>query len=157
MEMNVCPHIEQLKRPLPEPRTPDGCEECLKTKSWWVHLRLCETCGHVGCCDNSPNRHATKHFGMNVFDPQGDVPEPGPAREPQAQVACGVFTDALGGYVAAKDVSLILHRRYSLPPSTHPSSFSARSPRTRPMTFWRCHRLRDNGAWKTIHSKTARR
>lgn len=62
MEMNVCPHIEQLKSPLPEPRTPDGCEECLKTKSWWVHLRLCETCGHVGCCDNSPNRHATKHF-----------------------------------------------------------------------------------------------
>jgi hypothetical protein len=39
-----------------------GCEECLKTGSWWVHLRLCRTCGHVGCCDDSPNRHATKHF-----------------------------------------------------------------------------------------------
>jgi hypothetical protein len=39
-----------------------GCEECLKTGSQWVHLRLCRTCGHVGCCDDSPNRHATKHF-----------------------------------------------------------------------------------------------
>ena len=39
-----------------------GCEECLKIGSQWVHLRLCRTCGHVGCCDASPNRHATKHF-----------------------------------------------------------------------------------------------
>ena len=39
-----------------------GCEECLKSGSWWVHLRLCRTCGHVGCCDESPNRHATAHF-----------------------------------------------------------------------------------------------
>ena len=39
-----------------------GCEECLKTGSPWVHLRLCRTCGHVGCCDDSPNRHATAHF-----------------------------------------------------------------------------------------------
>ena len=38
-----------------------GCEECLKTGSAWVHLRLCRTCGHVGCCDSSPNRHASKH------------------------------------------------------------------------------------------------
>jgi thioredoxin reductase (NADPH) len=39
-----------------------GCKECLETGSEWVHLRLCLTCGHVGCCDNSPNRHATRHF-----------------------------------------------------------------------------------------------
>ena len=39
-----------------------GCEECLKTGGRWVHLRLCLSCGHVGCCDSSPNRHATKHF-----------------------------------------------------------------------------------------------
>ena len=38
-----------------------GCEECLKTGDEWVHLRLCRICGHVGCCDDSPNRHATKH------------------------------------------------------------------------------------------------
>lgn len=39
----------------------DGCEECLASGDDWVHLRLCLTCGHVGCCDNSPNRHATRH------------------------------------------------------------------------------------------------
>lgn len=39
-----------------------GCEDCLKTGDTWVHLRLCLTCGHVGCCDASPNKHATKHF-----------------------------------------------------------------------------------------------
>jgi uncharacterized UBP type Zn finger protein len=54
-----CDHIMDIK-PVP-PRTP-GCEECLKTESPWLHLRLCLTCGHVGCCDSSPGRHATKHF-----------------------------------------------------------------------------------------------
>ena len=39
-----------------------GCEECLKIGSAWVHLRLCRTCGHVGCCDDSKNKHATAHF-----------------------------------------------------------------------------------------------
>jgi hypothetical protein len=43
------------------PRT-QGCEECLKTGSSWVHLRLCLSCGHVGCCDSSNLRHATRHF-----------------------------------------------------------------------------------------------
>ena len=38
-----------------------GCVECLRTGGVWVHLRLCMECGHIGCCDNSPNRHATKH------------------------------------------------------------------------------------------------
>ena len=47
-----------------KPITPmtDGCEECLATGDTWVHLRLCRACGHVGCCDNSKNKHATKHF-----------------------------------------------------------------------------------------------
>jgi uncharacterized UBP type Zn finger protein len=44
-----------------QPRT-DGCEECLAMGSRWVHLRMCMSCGHVGCCDQSPNRHATAHF-----------------------------------------------------------------------------------------------
>jgi uncharacterized UBP type Zn finger protein len=44
-----------------EPNTPEGCEECLQTGGRWVHLRLCLTCGHVGCCDSSPNKHASKH------------------------------------------------------------------------------------------------
>ena len=55
----VCEHLFEAK-PIPA-RTP-GCEECLKTGLLWVHLRLCLSCGHVGCCDSSPGRHATKHF-----------------------------------------------------------------------------------------------
>jgi uncharacterized UBP type Zn finger protein len=43
-------------------RTPAGCEECLATGSRWVHLRVCMSCGHVGCCDSSPGKHATHHF-----------------------------------------------------------------------------------------------
>jgi uncharacterized UBP type Zn finger protein len=55
-----CQHLKEIKKV--EPQTPDGCEECLQTGDAWVHLRLCEMCGHVGCCDNSKNKHATKHF-----------------------------------------------------------------------------------------------
>ena len=55
-----CAHLDLIKN-VPA-RTPKGCEECLKSGDWWVHLRLCLTCGHVGCCDSSPNKHATKHF-----------------------------------------------------------------------------------------------
>jgi hypothetical protein len=40
-----------------------GCEDCLRIGGRWVHLRLCMICGHVGCCDSSPNRHASRHFG----------------------------------------------------------------------------------------------
>jgi uncharacterized UBP type Zn finger protein len=54
-----CEHLGQVTEATPRG---SGCEECLKTGDGWVHLRLCETCGHVGCCDSSPNRHATKHF-----------------------------------------------------------------------------------------------
>lgn len=57
----ACNHVNGL-HPMP-PATP-GCEECLATGDWWVHLRLCLSCGHVGCCDESPNRHATRHFGQ---------------------------------------------------------------------------------------------
>lgn len=55
-----CTHLDEIRDV--EPRTPAGCEECLATGAWWVHLRLCMTCGHVGCCDSSPNKHATKHY-----------------------------------------------------------------------------------------------
>ena len=39
-----------------------GCEECLALGTRWVHLRMCQSCGHIGCCDDSPNKHATAHF-----------------------------------------------------------------------------------------------
>jgi len=55
----MCEHEKGLE-PVP-PRTPEGCEECLRTGSDWVHLRLCLTCGHVGCCDSSPGQHAMRH------------------------------------------------------------------------------------------------
>ena len=58
--MAECTHVESLK-PV-HPHTTRGCEDCLKMGGRWVHLRLCLTCGNVGCCDSSPNRHATKHF-----------------------------------------------------------------------------------------------
>jgi uncharacterized UBP type Zn finger protein len=54
-----CKHLEHIE--VAEPHTTAGCEECLRTGSSWVHLRLCVACGHVGCCDSSPNRHATRH------------------------------------------------------------------------------------------------
>lgn len=54
-----CTHADAIHRVVPSAK---GCEECLKTGSPWVHLRLCRTCGHVGCCDDSPNRHARAHF-----------------------------------------------------------------------------------------------
>lgn len=55
----TCEHLEGLKDVKP---SGNGCVECLKMGDSWVHLRLCEVCGHVGCCDNSKNKHATKHF-----------------------------------------------------------------------------------------------
>ena len=54
-----CTHTDQIRDVHPNTQ---GCEECLKTGSWWVHLRMCRICGHVGCCDSSPNKHATRHF-----------------------------------------------------------------------------------------------
>jgi uncharacterized UBP type Zn finger protein len=60
--VQLCTHLNEVRDV--DPRTPEGCEECLRAGSWWVHLRLCLSCGHVGCCDNSPNKHATKHFGQ---------------------------------------------------------------------------------------------
>jgi uncharacterized UBP type Zn finger protein len=60
MSAAPCQHLDTIRAVSP---SADGCEECLKTGSWWVHLRLCLACGHVGCCDSSPNRHASKHAG----------------------------------------------------------------------------------------------
>lgn len=57
--MSACHHLDQIRPVVP---SAPGCEECLKAGTPWVHLRICLTCGHVGCCDDSPHRHATKHF-----------------------------------------------------------------------------------------------
>jgi len=59
MPQQSCAHLGQIRDVKPSAA---GCEECLKMKDRWVHLRMCLTCGHVGCCDSSKNKHATKHF-----------------------------------------------------------------------------------------------
>lgn len=60
--MSVCSHLDQVKVFDP-PEQIEGCEECLKANNGqWVHLRQCLVCGKIGCCDDSPNRHATAHF-----------------------------------------------------------------------------------------------
>jgi uncharacterized UBP type Zn finger protein len=71
-----CAHLDEVRDVVPG--TPEGCEECLAMGSKWVHLRLCLSCGHVGCCDHSVNRHATKHFHttqhpiIRSFEPNED-------------------------------------------------------------------------------------
>jgi uncharacterized UBP type Zn finger protein len=78
--MSACAHLEPFLAPHRAPVHPasNGCQECLETGDPWVHLRLCLACGHVGCCDDSPNRHATGHFHatahpvMKSFEPGED-------------------------------------------------------------------------------------
>ncbi len=62
MAPSPCAHLAEADRRT-EGTHPSGhgCAECLASHSVWVHLRLCLACGHVGCCDSSPNRHATRH------------------------------------------------------------------------------------------------
>jgi uncharacterized UBP type Zn finger protein len=74
--MAQCTHLDQIQDVTP--RTPEGCEECLAIGDTWIHLRLCMICGHVGCCDDSKNKHATKHFHatghpiIKSFEPRED-------------------------------------------------------------------------------------
>jgi uncharacterized UBP type Zn finger protein len=58
---NRCDHVGAIKV-VADRDGVEGCEDCLKTGGRWVHLRMCLTCGHVGCCDSSPNRHARRHW-----------------------------------------------------------------------------------------------
>ena len=60
--MPPCSHLDQV-RVLELPASVDGCEDCLAIGGRWLHLRICLSCGHVGCCDDSPNRHAQAHAG----------------------------------------------------------------------------------------------
>jgi uncharacterized UBP type Zn finger protein len=56
---DTCTHLDQIRvLSVNQP----GCQECLASGGTWMHLRLCVECGQVGCCDNSPNQHATRHF-----------------------------------------------------------------------------------------------
>jgi uncharacterized UBP type Zn finger protein len=71
--MAACPHLDAIRD---VPARSDGCEECLKAGQRWVALRKCLSCGHVGCCDSTPGRHARAHFhaeGHPIIEPlQGE-------------------------------------------------------------------------------------
>ena len=73
--MRICEHVKEAKDLQPSKRV---CEECVRMGDSWVHLRICLTCGHVGCYDSSKNKHATKHFHatghpiMQSFEPGED-------------------------------------------------------------------------------------
>ncbi len=61
MALTTCDHLNQIKITA-KPDEVKGCDECLQTGSSWVELRMCLTCGHVGCCDSSKPQHARKHY-----------------------------------------------------------------------------------------------
>jgi uncharacterized UBP type Zn finger protein len=60
LSMPGCTHLDQIQY-FNLPENIEGCEECLISGDRWVHLRMCQSCGHIGCCDSSPNRHASAH------------------------------------------------------------------------------------------------
>jgi uncharacterized UBP type Zn finger protein len=74
--MAECTHVADIRDVTPS--STEGCTDCLATDGRWVHLRECLVCGHVGCCDSSPARHATAHFHgtghpvMTSFEPGED-------------------------------------------------------------------------------------
>ena len=55
----ICTHLDEIR--VEPPEAVAGCEDCLEIGGHWVHLRVCRSCGHVACCDSSPNQHASKH------------------------------------------------------------------------------------------------
>ena len=71
----ICSHLDRIEV-VDLPETIAGCEECLKIGGRWLHLRMCETCGHIACCDSSPNKHASKH-AAEVGHPIVRSAEPG--------------------------------------------------------------------------------
>ena len=62
--MAVCTHLDQIT--VEVPANIPGCEDCLRIGGVWVHLRACRSCGHIGCCDSSPNKHASAHARMSA-------------------------------------------------------------------------------------------
>ena len=56
-----CTHLDQVEHLAPAERAVEGCPQCIAAGDSWVHLRMCQICGQIGCCDSSPNRHATAH------------------------------------------------------------------------------------------------
>lgn len=75
--MALCPHLEELPAEDVAPSSTDGCTDCLENgQTQWTHLRMCLSCGHVACCDSTPNQHATGHY-MQTSHPVMRSFEPG--------------------------------------------------------------------------------
>ncbi len=85
-----CTHLDQVEV-LDVPEEIPGCESCLEIGSGWVHLRMCQTCGRIGCCDSSPNRHASRH-----------------AREAEHPVLCSAEPGEDWSWCAIDDVMFVL-------------------------------------------------
>jgi uncharacterized UBP type Zn finger protein len=86
-----CTHLDQIT--VERPDTVAGCEDCLAIGGRWVHLRVCRSCGHIGCCDSSPNRHASAH-----------------ARSSGHPIVTSVEPGELWSYCYPDDVILMLER-----------------------------------------------
>jgi hypothetical protein len=71
----TCSHIDRITM-TDLPDVIEGCQDCLAIGGQWVHLRMCESCGHIGCCDSSPNRHASAH-ARDAEHPVARSAEPG--------------------------------------------------------------------------------
>jgi uncharacterized UBP type Zn finger protein len=100
--MTRCTHLDHVHvTELPE--AVDGCEECLAAGGEWLHLRICLECGHVGCCDDSPNKHATAHAHATEHPIIRSL-EPG-------EDWCWCYADELGMLINA------VHGRTRIPPS----------------------------------------
>jgi uncharacterized UBP type Zn finger protein len=77
MSAPICSHLDQVEVfDVPTRAGVPGCEECLKIGGEWVHLRVCRTCGKVGCCDSSPNHHASSHARQDAHPIMTSI-EPG--------------------------------------------------------------------------------
>ena len=72
---SICSHLDSIEL-IELPDEIAGCEDCLPIGAWWVHLRMCQSCGHLACCDSSPNRHASAHARMSQH-PIARSAEPG--------------------------------------------------------------------------------
>src|SRR4051794_20430004 len=114
--MNTETHSADVDPSIPPSGT--GCVECLAEDGWWVHLRRCARCGHVGCCDSSPGQHATAHFDatghavVRSFEPGEDW----------------FYDYRAGGYVNAPELS---------PPQAHPQNQPAPGPAGHVPSDWR--------------------
>ena len=111
---DTCADLEKLDEQGREPVKPSGhgCKECLDSGEEWVHLRLCMSCGHVGCCDSSPNKHATKHFHRSQH-PVVKSYEPG-----EDWAYCYVDDMMVDGIPVLPGESAARH--YSAPQARHP-------------------------------------